>query len=276
MAELVSGRDPRPRWSWRVSLVSGASELSRPIRITSTFFRTALEVVLVVGVWRALYQHTTVTAGLDVSQATSYAVLAVLLSQQGGLDRMAARDSVLDHVREGTILYWYLRPISPRRYHFARGVGDQLYALGWALAGCLACLGAGAISPPGSPLTGFLTLVSLALGQLVLYFLNLLVDLLCFWAISNVNALFVYRFVNNLMSGTFAPLWLFPSWFQVFAWCLPFQAIVNIPLSFYIGRLSPGQFPAAAGLQLAWCLLLGTLCATAWRRAGRRITVQGG
>lgn len=276
MLETVRGDDPRPRWSWRVSLISGAAELSHRVRISSMFFRTALQVVLVVGVWHALYRHTSVAAGLNMEQAASYAVLAVLLSQQGGLDRMAARDSVLDHVREGTILYWYLRPISPRRYHFARGLGDQLYALGWVCAGYLACLAVGAIGSPPSALTAALALVSLGLGQLVFYFLNLLVDLLCFWVISNVNAMFVYRFVHNLMSGSFAPLWLFPAWFQVFAWCLPFQAAVNIPLSLYIGRISPREFPVVAGAQFAWCLALGALSAVAWRWAGRRVTVQGG
>lgn len=276
MAEPLPGYRPRTRWSWRVSLLSGVSELSRPVRLTLTLLRTTLLVVLVVGVWHALYSHTRVSGGLDAEQATSYAVLAMLLNQQGGLDRMAARDTVLDHVREGTILYWYLRPVSPRRYHLARGLGDQLYALCWAGAGYLACLAAGVVGPPASAPTGILALVSLGLGQVVLYFLTLLIDLMCFWSITNQNAVFVYRFVYDLMSGSFAPLWLFPAWFQAFAWFLPFQAAVNIPLSLYIGRIPLGVFLAATGVQLAWCLALGALSFFVWRRAGRRVTVQGG
>jgi len=259
-----------------VSLISAVAELSRPVRMTFTFFRTALQLVLVISLWHALYRHTSSSAGLTVEQATSYAVLAVLLSQQGGLDRIAARDSVLDHVREGSILYWYMRPFSPARYHLARGLGDQIYALCWACAGYLACLAVGATGPPASALTSVLALVSLGLGQLVLYFLNLLIDLLCFWSMTNQNAVFVYKFAFNLMSGVFAPLWFFPAWFQAAAWCLPFQAAVNVPLSLYIGRISLRDFPAAVGVQLAWCLALGAISAFLWRRAGRRITVQGG
>jgi ABC-2 type transport system permease protein len=276
VAERVIGYRSRTHWSWRVSLLSAVSELSRPTRLTLMFFRTTLQVVLVVGVWHALYSHTRVSGGLDVEQATTYAVLAMLLSQQGGLDRMAARDTVLDHVQDGTILYWYLRPISPRYYHFARGLGDQLYALCWAGAGYLACLAAGVVGHPVSVLAGILTLVSLGLGQLVLYFLTLLIDLLCFWSMTNQNALFVYRFVYGLMSGSFAPLWFFPAWFQEFAWFLPFQAAVNIPLSLYIGRIPLGAFLGAIGVQLVWCLALGALSFFIWRRAGRRVTVQGG
>ena len=57
---------------------------------------------------------------------------------------------------------------------------------------------------------------------------------------------------------------------------LPFQATTYVPASIYVGSLAGSEAWRAIGLQLAWVVILGLAAALMWRRAMRRVVVQGG
>lgn len=261
---------------WRAARITPLGELLQPVRITGTAVRLALQIAVVTLLWRALYSGVESSAGLDQDQAVTYAVLAVLALQIRGVDRAASADSVLAHVREGSILYWFLRPVPPRRYYLIRAVGDQAYGLVWVLAGYATCLAVGVVSPPASAGAAAASAVSLLFGQITLYYLLLLVDLFCFWAVMNSSAVQILGFAQSLLSGAFAPLWFFPGWFIVMSAVLPFQGTLNVPLSLYIGRIPVGEAPFEIAVQMVWCVLLAGLTRLLWRRAAERVTVQGG
>jgi ABC-2 type transport system permease protein len=261
---------------WRVARITPLGEVLQPGRITGTAARLGLQVFLVVCLWRALYATTTSSAGLNREQAVTYAVLAVLATQIRGLDRFASRDTLLQHVQLGTILYWFLRPVPPRRYYLIRAVGDQAYGLCWVLLGYAICVWLGIVEPPVSAGAAAAFAVSLLLGQVTLYYLLLAVDLLCFWTVVNGAAVQILRFAQNLLSGVFAPLWFFPGWFVAASSVLPFQGTLNVPLSLYIGRIPLGGAGRELAVQAGWCLLLAVLTRLMWHRAAQRVTVQGG
>ncbi|GAA4683220.1 ABC transporter permease [Phytohabitans rumicis] len=262
--------------AWRAARVTPLGELVQPTRITATAVRLAGHAFLVYCLWRALYANVETTAGLGRDQAVTYAVLAVLSTQIRGLDRFAARDSLLQHVQEGTILYWFLRPVSPRRYYLIRALGDQVYGFAWVLAGYAICLAAGAVSKPVSASAAVAFAVSLLFAQVIMYELLLAVDLLCFWTLQNSAALQILRFLQNLLSGVIAPLWFFPDWFLTISSFLPFRYTLDVPLSLYIGRLPAGDAPRLIAVQLVWCALLALLNRRLWRKAADQVTVQGG
>lgn len=261
---------------WRVARVTPLGEMVQPTRITGTAIRLAAQVFLVFCLWRALYSQVDSAAGLGRDQAVTYAVLAALATQIRGLDRTAARDSMLQHIQQGTVLYWFLRPIPPRRYYLIRALGDQAYGFAWVLTGYAVCLAAGAVTPPASAGAGAAFAVSMLLAQVIVYQLLLTVDLLCFWTLQNGAALMIVRFLQNLLSGVIAPLWFFPDWFLTLSTVLPFRYTLDVPLSFYIGRLPAADAPRMAGIQLLWCVLLASLTRLLWRRAAAAVTVQGG
>lgn len=264
---------PRP---WRAARITPLGELLQPGRVLATGIRLLTQVTLVACLWRALYAGTAASGGLDGAQAVGYAVLAIVITSTRVQSRQAMRDSVLAHVATGDILFWFLRPVQPWRYHLIRSVGDQLYGLGWAFCGYLACLCTGVVSPPASACGLAVAAVTALLGQVILYELTLLTDLLCFWTVMNSNAVRVLQFVQDLLSGSFAPLWLFPAWFVAADRFLPFQGVLNVPLSLYIGRLPVSAAPREAVQQLVWCVLLGLCAHRMWRSAAARVTVQGG
>ncbi|MFF7378027.1 ABC transporter permease [Streptomyces massasporeus] len=262
--------------AWRAARVTPLGELNAPPRMTAVALRLAVQVVLVWSLWRGLYAQSGTTAGLSRDQAVTYAVLAVLASRLRELDQYAGRDTVLQHMHFGTIVYWYLRPLPPQRYYALRAAGEQLYGLAWALTGYLICLAAGVVEPPASPAVAGVFALSMLLGQWVLYYVMLMLDQLCFWTVRNTAAMLILLFAQNLLSGVYAPLWFFPDWFVTMSAFLPFQATLSVPLSLYVGRIPLSDAAFQLSVQTAWVVALALFTRFLWRRAARRVISQGG
>jgi ABC-2 type transport system permease protein len=262
--------------AWRAARVTPLGELHTPPRMTAVLLRLAVQVVLVASLWHGLYAHTGTTAGMTRDQAVTYAVLAVLASRLRELDQYAGRDSVIQHMHFGTIVYWYLRPLSPQRYYALRALGEQLYGLAWALTGFAVCLAAGAVQPPGSAAVAGVFALSLLLGQWILYYVMLVIDQLCFFTLRNSAAMLILIFAQNLLSGVYAPLWFFPDWFVTLSGFLPFQATLSVPLSLYVGRIPLSDAGPALLVQAAWVMALALFTRLVWRLAARQVISQGG
>ncbi|TPQ23902.1 ABC transporter permease [Streptomyces sporangiiformans] len=262
--------------AWRVARVTPLGELHTPPRMTAALLRLTVQIVLVASLWRGLYHATGTTAGLDRDQAVTYAVLAVLASRVRELDQYSGRDTVLQHMHFGTIVYWYLRPLPPQRYYALRALGEQVYGFAWALAGYAVCLAAGVVRPPGSAAVAGVFALSLLLGQLVMYYVMLVIDQLCFWTLRNGAAIMILIFAQNLLSGVYAPLWFFPDWFITLSAFLPFQATLSVPLSLYVGRIPLSDAGFQLAVQAGWVVVLALFTRLLWRRAARRVISQGG
>jgi ABC-2 type transport system permease protein len=262
--------------AWRAARVTPLGELYAPPRMTAALIRLTVQVVLVASLWNGLYQQTGTTAGIDREQAVTYAVMAVLASRLRELDQYAGRDTVLQHMHFGTIVYWYLRPLPPQRYYALRALGEQLYGFAWALAGFALCLAAGVVRPPGSAAVAGVFALSLLLGQVVLYYVMLVIDQFCFWTLRNGAAMLILIFAQNLLSGVYAPLWFFPDWFITLSSFLPFQATLSVPLSLYVGRIPLSDAAFQLSVQAGRILVLALFTRFLWRRAALRVVSQGG
>ena len=261
---------------WRAARITPLTELTQAARLVPPVAMVITQLALTYWLWHALYAGVRVSAGLDVTQATTYAMLGVLYQQFSTADRWSNGDSMVQLMTEGTIAFWFLRPVSARRYHLIRAAGDLAYGGGLALAAYLACLGAGAVAPPPSWPAAGAALVTLAFGLAITYHLQLVLDLICFWSTVNDAAITAAQFATGLLSGAFAPLWFFPGWFQRVSAFLPFQTTLNVPLSLYVGRLPAARLGAQLAVQAAWTAGLTLFTWWLWRRAAARVTVLGG
>ena len=245
-------------------------------RVASTLVMLLFRAALTYWLWQALYATTKSSAGLDSRQATTYALLSVFYVAFRTVNRWAARDNMVQHMLEGTIAYWFLRPVSPRRFYCIRACGDLAYGASWGVLAYLVCLAVGVIAPPVSAQAGLAALACMALGLVTLYYLRLLIDLACFWTVVNNQLVIMYEIVQNVLAGALVPLWFFPGWFASFDRLLPFQGTLNVPLSLYIGRTPVGQFAGDLAVQALWIGILAALSTLVWRRAAARVTVLGG
>jgi viologen exporter family transport system permease protein len=261
---------------WRAMRVTPLTELTQAARVLPPLAMVVTQLALTFWLWHALYHGTGVSAGLDVAQATTYALLGVLYLQFRAVDRWSNGDTMVQLMTDGTIAFWFLRPVSPRRYYLIRAAGDLAYGGALALLAYLVCLGIGAVAlPPSWPAFGA-ALLTLALGLVITYYLQLIVDLMCFWSTVNDAAVTAMSFASGLLAGAFAPIWFFPAWFQRVNEFLPFQSTLNTPLSLYVGRLPVSDLGVEVGVQVSWCAALALLTWWLWRRAAARVTVLGG
>jgi ABC-2 type transport system permease protein len=273
----VQGRpDDRPARGWRTVRVPALIQVNQALRIPSTLSQLVVQLVLYYFLWHAMYAHTKLSAGLTVDMAVTYALLAILHMRIRWADAASWRESILMHVRQGSIAYWFLRPMSAQRFYFFRSLGEVAYGSLWAVGGFIVLLSFGAITTPASVMVTVAFVVTLVLGQVINHYIICALDLLCFWTVSNAYAVRMYVFIRNFLSGAFVPLWFLPGWLLTLTLWLPFQATLNVPISVYVGRIGLREVPKQIGLQLAWCLALAVLCRWMWRKAANRIMVQGG
>lgn len=264
------------RRAWVIGSVTAITLGASRGRIGSTAFEIALPLYLTVLLWRGLYARQQEVAGVTHDQAVTYAVIAALLTYLRVGNRAWVRDAVVQHVRLGTVVYWFLWPMRPATYHALRGAGDLAYALLWMIPAYLICLLAGAIVAPVDGVAALTAGLSFLLGQVIVYLVGLLLDLVCFWTLVNEQILQMVAIVQALLSGGFAPLWFFPEWFQLLSLALPFYCIVNVPMSIYVGHATGVRTLLLLGQQGVWCLVLGAVALVLWRRAAARLEVQGG
>jgi ABC-2 type transport system permease protein len=252
------------------------TDFGQPATIVTPLLMVATQLMLTYWLWQALYAHVHSSAGLTVRQATTYALLGVLYLRFRQQNRWPNGDAMQQLMLDGTIAYWFVRPVSPRHYYLIRAAGDLAYGGLWGLLGYGTCLAAGAVQPPASAAAALATLVTLAIGLVILYYVQLCVDLSCFWSTVNDQTVTAVQFIVNLLAGAFAPVWYFPAWFQRADEFLPFQASLNVPLSLYVGRLPAGAVYRQVALQLTWAIALALGTGWLWRRAAARVTVLGG
>jgi len=132
------------------------------------------------------------------------------------------------------------------------------------------------VSGPASALHAAAFALSLLLALLVLTHVNFLIGL-CAFALKNVDGVMrAKHYLLELLSGLLIPVSMFPAPLKAVSDCLPFAAISQVPTSIWLGRLEGAALRDGLALQTAWAIGLGAASALLWRRAARRLTVQGG
>jgi ABC-2 type transport system permease protein len=81
----------------------------------------------------------------------------------------------------------------------------------------------------------------------------------------------IFRF----FTGALIPLAIFPEWLKTISMFMPFQSMVHVPVSIYIGTLSGWQAVQAIGVQLIWLLAIVVFVRICWQIALRKVTIFG-
>jgi ABC-2 type transport system permease protein len=267
----------RPHRSWRIIRLGVLNERAYRVRLLVAPVTLVVQLYLYDRLWTSVFRHTSVAAGFTLRQTLTYSLMALLLARVRWNSRtFNVRDSLAVAVREGTVAYWFLRPVSPARFYMWRQSGDMLYGAAWALAGYFVLLSTGVIAAPAGAGRALVFAVSLLLGQIILYYLGQVVDLSMFWFVNNNAIVRMYYFIQDLLSGVFVPLPFMPALLLTFATWLPFSAGINVPLSLYVGRIPFSHAGRELALQGMWVVVLAVLSNWLWGRASRRVNVQGG
>jgi ABC-type uncharacterized transport system permease subunit len=179
-------------------------------------------------------------------------------------------------VYEGKIALDLARPVGFLSQMLALQVGYTVGIVPFVLLALPVALLIGGLQPPSSALAAALYLLSLALAYLISVLMGLVLGLSAFWTLEIGGFLGMYRFVSQFFAGALVPLQFFPPALRAVAAVLPFQAQAYLPLALYEGQLQGANAVEVLALQLFWVLALYAITQVVWRRAIRRVVIQGG
>ena len=263
---------PSLRGVARLLTVAAQDDLSRRAAVALELVQIATQVALYALLWEALYDAGQTVGGLDRRAAVTYTTLANLQLFAFYSPERAIREAV----RSGSIAYALLRPLGYLWQLLAHDLGGFLWSLVFVGLGVGLAVALGAAAPPPSAAQAGLYALSLLLAFLVQYHLRLLLGLTAFWTVEVWGIRDAFNFGVLLLGGAVVPLWFFPDWALRVATALPFAAVAHAPVSIFVGRLSGADAWRAVGLQVAWAAALAAAAYGVWRRAERRVVVQGG
>ena len=232
-----------------------------------------LQVFLLKMVWTAVYAGRGSVDGLPLDELVAYLTLANL---QVWIFLPMAGNIIQQRVREGKVALDLARPIGFVGQVVAQQAGATVGILSVTLVGFPVAFLIGGARPPASPGAAGLYVLSLTLAYLIAVAMALLMGLVAFWTLETGGINVIHRFVNAFFGGALVPLWFFPPTMRSVAELLPFQTQAFIPIGIYLGRIGGAEAARALAVQLFWAVALFALAQLVWRRAFRRVVVQGG
>lgn len=192
----------------------------------------------------------------------------------------AADNELFAMIANGDVSYELCRPVSIYSMWFSRITGARTAE---AMMRCIPILLCAFLMPKpyrmslpadGASFLLFLLTLFLALGITVTF--CMFVYMLCFFTISPQGWRMVLTGAVDFFSGNIIPLPFFPKKYLFLLELSPFAYMQNVPFRIYSGELAGGELYQCIVRQVFWMLALMLLGMLLWKRAEKRIVIQGG
>lgn len=210
-------------------------------------------------------------AGYDPAAVVAY----VWLSQALYAVVLVWGDSELAHrVRDGSIVIDVARPWDLQLSKLALDLGRAAFAVPIRLVPTVV-VGAWLFMFrwPSRVETYALFAASVLLAVVVSFAARFIVNLAAFWMMETRGLATLYGVVAGVFSGVTLPVAFFPDWARFAMWCTPFPAMLQAPIDVFTERGHTGWILAQ---QVVFAVVLLWSGRVVWRRAQRRLVVQGG
>lgn len=237
----------------------------------SSFFSTFLYIVLLISVWTAIAQSATLEGGL--SRVISYVVLGQVINSSisTGVEKWFGHK-----IREGTIVNELKRPVSVITHAYFHEIGWQ--ATDTVLKGvpllAIGILFTSMQVPSAANFLGFLASVILGFHLMLAVAMN--TSMLVFWTKIDGGLRFTRSSIVNFLSGVVFPLYLLPEGLQDIFYALPFHLIVDGPINVFLMQRNGYAILDLLLQQLLWIGIFSFTALLLWRKAQKKLTVQGG
>lgn len=236
-------------------------------------FNFIVEITVYVFIWLAIYNNTGISNGMTLQEITTYYILVVSLDpivSWGINERMGIA------IREGEVLRELLNPISYFKYYFGVRLGELQEAGIVGIITFIICIMLFGVMLPQGILNLIFFIIMIALAVLVVYFFELILGMSAFYTDSIWGVEIFKRSVITIFSGMLAPLTMFPEAFQKIANILPFKDCIYTPINIYFGKLSNIEILQTILKQGIWILILYIIARLIFKKAIKKITINGG
>lgn len=241
-----------------------------------TILGNMVYLVIIYFLWKAIYASSGTDAvnGMTFEDTMIYLVLATALFYF--MEMYIVWEMGRD-IQSGRIILHMIKPMKFRRYIFFTHSGN--FVMNFILtflptAVVVYIVTKGAIHL-GTNLLFFAA--SVAFGVMINFFVDFFVGSICLFTESIWGINIMKEVVVLLLSGAVIPISFFPESLAKVVMVLPFQAIYNTPLSLLIRHGMPlAERFRMLGVQLIWVIVLAVSTDLFWKKAVKRITVNGG
>jgi ABC-2 type transport system permease protein len=232
-----------------------------------------IQLIILYSLWTAVYESRSIVGGFSQMEMLTYAVIAWLL----GNYVYGVGSQLAIEVRDGNVAVELLRPYDMLSKIVALDFGRTLSSMFRdALPVLLLAFLFFGISIPVSWEAFGLVLLSAAIGILLGAQLDLIIGVLSFYMVYVWGLRVLREAIFRFFTGALIPLALFPDWLKTVSQFLPFQSMVHVPVSIYLGKLSGWAALSAIGVQVLWLLGVVLLIRVIWSIALRKVTIYGG
>ncbi len=238
-------------------------------------FNGLLFIFIFTSLWESIYSNPAAAAvsSFDRRSIISYAVFAMIIRIS-----MTMEDSyTVIKVRTGAISMDMIKPVNYFAMCFSEMIGLSMYH--WftrALPLVAVSLALFDVTMPGRLSNYALAFVAWILGYLIMFMINFLFGLLAFWVIEVFSFQLMKYGMFTLFSGGILPVDFFPDWARPLIDFIPFQYVLYVPTSLFIGHVEGSQALRLIGLQIVWVAALSVGCWWMWTAAHKKLVVQGG
>ncbi|MDR1218933.1 MAG: ABC-2 family transporter protein [Treponema sp.] len=197
--------------------------------------------------------------------------MAAALTQPAIINELGAE------IRDGSVIMHFLRPVSFRLYVFCVMMGKNAYRMATSALPVIliSCFFIEFPSPP-SPACALASLASLFLGTLIVFELVYITALLAFWTQATWYLSWYLNAGITFLGGTFIPLWFYPQSLRQASAVLPFRYITFEAIDLWLGKIPLGHAAQSLAVALGWALALFGVSSLLWRRALKKMTINGG
>ncbi|MBS4221888.1 ABC transporter permease [Lederbergia citrea] len=233
-----------------------------------------VRVIAFAALWKAALSGGQGIGDFSHQSLLTYVLIAFMLD---GLLSFRTESLIANSVRTGDVISDLVRPLDHQLLHFSSAIGTAIIEGIWLvlITGILGFAWLGMIYPQDWT-TVIIFLISVFLALIIKYDLAYLTGVAAFW-LTDIRGLIVTRAtIVGMLGGAYFPLELLPNSIRSVLNVLPFVGTTAIPARIFTGQISGNAIWTSLIHQLIWAMALWFLARLVWKRAVRRLTVNGG
>ena len=250
------------RMQYRVANLAG---------LTTNFFFLLVHIF----VYTAFYAASTDPQPLDLNEIITYFVLCQVSFML--MPFWGAGSEVTSAVKDGSVALQLTKPVDFQVYWFTDECGRACYYLLMrGLPTFLISLLFFQVAIPQQPAVLMAFAVSMTFSIFLSAAITITIFSSAFWTLDTTGISGMSYSVITLFSGMLVPIALWPEWLAHIARWLPFEGLIDVPFSIYLGKITGISVWVAIAKQMAWSLFFVGFGRLLLNRGFSRLVIQGG
>ncbi len=242
-------------------------------KIISSFIYLVIQIYF----WKMIYSNQNNNLSMVYTRMVSYLVISQCISLL--VFNCDYLYYIKIDIREGRIINHLVRPYDYMLRYMFESIGKYMVTFLFTLLPMfLMSILFFDLTPPGSVKALCFTIIFTALSFFIYFLMNFILGLTMFW-ILDMNGLIpiITNCVFQVCSGALFPLVYYPGFIRKIIYILPFRFSADIPVNIYLGNItSMNEILGYLLLLMVWVCILYAIKTILWKKALRKLCIQGG